>query len=302
MIDILEMFAATHRALRISGYSEFDALAGLPESGLTAKQIEALRTDGVDFSEVQGQLQRLSDGTLAIGRHRIVIYIRDVRYGSGDEEHLSRIHVSECSTIESMRTSGRFERYVVAAGEGEKFTITRAGASGRRVEEKVELRVCQNCLDAIRWRAVLGKRTAGLSSYELAKRFTLAQYFSVFQRTRIVNLPERTELWSPVDDYPANWRYISDYRRTRAGWACSRCGVTLKDSDLRRLLHVHHRNGVLSDVREANLEVLCYACHADEPHHRHMQSTPEYQLCRNIRDEQLRALGGYAQNGNSAQR
>ena len=72
----------------------------------------------------------------------------------------------------------------------------------------------------------------------------------------------------PDGDYTADWAEVSRRVRDRAGYSCQDCGVRL-DQD-RRLLQVHHANGVKTDNRPTNLKALCAACHRRARNHAHL--------------------------------
>lgn len=62
--------------------------------------------------------------------------------------------------------------------------------------------------------------------------------------------------------YTEEWRLLSRKLREENGWRCSRCRADL--SLKRTLLHVHHANGIATDNRRGNLEVICALCHSEE--------------------------------------
>jgi hypothetical protein len=72
-----------------------------------------------------------------------------------------------------------------------------------------------------------------------------------------------------------NWNEISDRTRRDAAYRCHSCSIRVPRADS-KFLHAHHKNGQKNDCHAGNLEVLCIACHANEPMHGHMKAMPLY--------------------------
>ena len=122
------------------------------------------------------------------------------------------------------------------------------------------------------------KRTMVWSSFDISS--FLREYSTFF-----TSKPSRTELTAKIDHYVSNWSSISQETRNRCEWECEKCGVSLKGN--RGLLHVHHINGVRTDNKDSNLQVLCAICHSEQPMHGHMKVNAEHgQTIRRLRIEQ----------------
>lgn len=232
---------------------------------------EQLRGNGVEVRFEQ--LTRLPDGTLGYGQYRVLLYIRDVA-NYGGRETLPKFHVFHCSVLERMQREKRFDRYVVATRDDGKFIVNLMGSSERgRV---AELDVCQQCLSGLNWNGFtsLIERDDRL---ETVRRFSLPAFFAKYPKDLVAFTPRHTSETAPLNDYPANWEDIKERVRARRGMQCESCRRLLGQAG-RRFLHVHHRNGQKHDNEDSNLELLCIACHAEEPSHAHMKSLPDYFL------------------------
>jgi len=78
--------------------------------------------------------------------------------------------------------------------------------------------------------------------------------------------------------YGRDWKKLSRLVRERDNWTCCVCGWQAVGRD-RYFIHAHHivargRGG--SDTPD-NLISLCLECHADQPGHRRMRYSPDYQ-------------------------
>ncbi len=74
---------------------------------------------------------------------------------------------------------------------------------------------------------------------------------------------------APKGGYAKDWSRISKKYREKRGWTCEKCGVNLNEHH--GLLHCHHRDGVISDNSDANLEALCLLCHSEQPCHGYLK-------------------------------
>lgn len=252
-------------------HDQFGSLAvEIAPGRLTLDELRKLTSgDGidVDFKE----LTILPDGTLAYKDSRVLLYIRDHHLFSG-EFNAPKYHFFNCRTLVWMRETRRIDRYVVATEVTGSFRINII-ENRQKKSEHHKLSVCQNCLD--------GKAFDGFSLQSskqdrdrFVEEFLPDRFFAVYPRSLIEIGNQQSAATAPLNDYPENWGVISRNARNSANWTCSVCGLILKVHK-KKYLHVHHRNGVRSDVRPENLQVLCLGCHAEEPQHQ-MKSSPVY--------------------------
>ncbi|MBP7645967.1 MAG: HNH endonuclease [Comamonas sp.] len=230
---------------------------------------EQLRDTGIEVRF--DQLTRLPDGTLGYGQYRVLLYIRDVaNYGGRDV--LPKFHVYHCSVLERMQRERRFDRYVVATRDDGKFIVNLMGSAERG--RMTSLDVCQQCLGGLNWK----KFTSLLDREErlaAVRHFSLKEFFGKYPKDLVTITPRHTSDTAPLNDYPENWNEIKDRVRAQRGLKCEQCRRVLGEAG-RRYLHLHHRNGLKHDNADSNLELLCIACHAEEPSHNHIKNMPDY--------------------------
>ena len=231
--------------------------------------VARLREDGIDVNF--DEIEVLRDGTLSYKGFRVLIYIRDVA-NYGERQSLPKYHLAYCRTLETMRQNNRWGRYVVANREDGMFSINIVAVNSSPRVDKLD--VCQNCLTKIKWRGFDFSLTQARRG-SLVKSFDLKEFFVKFPRDLVSVTPEHSSDSAPLNDYPANWSSISDQFKVRAQFTCAKCRQRLGRSDS-RFLHVHHKNGLKNDCSDRNLEVVCIRCHASEPMHSHIRSTPDY--------------------------
>lgn len=236
--------------------------------------MELAQGKDVDITQVD-----VENGLLNYEGRQILLYIKD--HGSQFESALSnpqkhgrKYHVADCSTLKSMRESGRFERYVATNDTSGRFLI-----SGLYGEDYAELAVCQNCLKALNYKGW----NSGERHWDILNRFNMAEFFQTYS-SFFPHMPKR-KAQDFVEGYSKDWAKISSHYRVEKAFTCEECGVNLKSN--RNLLHVHHVNGVKSDNSEQNLKALCIDCHSQQNFHEHMYvSHEERQTIIKLRNEQ----------------
>lgn len=219
-------------------------------------------------------LRILDDGTICYKDSRVLLYIRDVSaYGGCETE--PRFHVSNCVTLVKMREQGRFDtRYVISAQTDGKFVLN---LIRRESSEKVlrALRVCQNCLDRLKYH---GFEKTWRQSHKLkaVDAFDLGDFFDIYPRSLHSNMPTYRSDDAPVNLYSDDFAQLSNQIRRAAGWRCEICRIELSSVEVRKYLHVHHRNYAKFDNRPENLQALCIDCHAKVAGHQHIKATLTY--------------------------
>jgi hypothetical protein len=233
-----------------------------------ASSISAIEAELIRGREVQLNELEIVSGLLAFEGRQILLYIPD--QGNKIEEVLNgnrdggkKFHVAHCATLESMKNSGRFERYIATTDTSGTFALSGIDVSMKEKTGHGKLYVCQNCLNMLNYKQAKVKRAAKA----IREHFDLNDFFETFSSC-FRFLPVRTQLEAGAAVYAPNWREISDSLRESVNWYCEVCNINLARS--RHLLHVHHIDGVKSNNSRSNLKVLCKACHRMAPLHDHM--------------------------------
>lgn len=217
---------------------------------LSEEELSKLTGVGLDISI--NDVKVLEDGTLAYKNARVVLYIRDWTYPTGHP----KFHVSDCKTLQDMRSKGRVARYVVASRNDGVFNVNILNKNTNNFENKdLKLSVCKNCLSNINWTKVS------------SKTFDLDVYFQYFPKF-LNHGNHKKDYEAQINDYPKNWNDISNFLRANKKWKCEKCGLDCTDN--KNFLHVHHINGLKYDNVPSNLKILCKNCHAKEPGHEHL--------------------------------
>lgn len=244
-----------------------------PREALIAELIEGIELD-------LGEIKAGPGGLLTYKGEQVILYIKDTRSSlwtlTNEPEKSRRFHVAECSTLEKMRSEGRFERYVVTNRMDGLFKVDWLDPDTReRGETEAALKVCKNCLNTLNWRGyqrsedrLLLPEGRRLGKSEIWGSFSISEFLMDYA-TFFISKPGRRDTTAPPNVYVAEWPAISERMRRQANWRCGHCQVDLSDHP--GLLHCHHRNGVVTDNSPSNLEVLCAIDHAAQPGHKHMR-------------------------------
>ena len=216
---------------------------------------------------------------------QILLYIPDhgtqfdaVMQGKTDAH---RFHVANCETLATMRSQGRYRRYVATTDLSGLFKIVGVAAYNHRIgrEGYTQLRVCQNCLKTLNY-----KNAVNSGVFKIAKHFNIQEFFETYASLFKIP-PNQREITKQMALYTRDWVEVSRAVRAKANWCCKACKVNLKTHP--ELLHTHHINGVKNDNREENLVPLCIGCHRLQPNHAHLDlSHQNMMLLNRLRQEQ----------------
>ncbi len=255
-------------------YIEFTPAAS---SGiLTVEEIERLSKEGIEIP--LDEVRVLRDGTLAYKNQRVVVYIRDVkqyRHSVPKEHDLPRFHISHCDKLQEMRANNRYQRYVVATRDSGVFQINLKAQNAVNYQTREErLRVCQYCLGKLNWDDFVLHRQVAHHRNRIVQSFTLQEYFKLYGKTFVEEMPNHTEQTAPLNDYTRDFKEIAERIKIRRNYRCDECGIDL--SAHKKFLHAHHKNGIQSDNRESNIGIFCIEHHAEQFSHGHMKSLPDY--------------------------
>jgi Restriction endonuclease len=237
------------------------------ESGNAWEPIDVQLQSGIEVSIEQVVVV---DNLLSYQGRHVILYIRD--HGRGVVRALEhpasgrKYHLADCTTLQEMRADGRFDRYVVTQSISGEFDISGFDPATRReIQGKARLQVCMNCLRLLNYKSYL--LAAPQDRGKIRDRFALLEFFETYS-TRFKHLPSGLSDKAGASVYSEDWAEISQRLRAETGFTCESCSVCLEGN--RSLLHVHHVNGVKSDNRRANLQVLCKDCHRKQPNHQHI--------------------------------
>ncbi|UYM15302.1 HNH endonuclease [Endozoicomonas euniceicola] len=279
-------FSALFRAVAPLNYAvdDFEIASQTTELDSVAKDLAIGQVLGGDIQleDIDG-----SQGILNYDGHQVMLYIPDQYQKIVEVLHNGqqgrKVHVAECSTLESMRNSGRFSRYDVISRMDGLFPVFGIDpTTNRETSGEARLNVCKNCLKILNYRGF--EVIPWVEKNAIVSQFDFEAFFETYS-SFFKSLPEASETQTKAADYTPDWSAISSRYRRELDYHCEHCGVYLKDYT--RLLHVHHINGNKTDNRRENLRGLCADCHKKQPHHGHLHVSRDDALTINtLRREQ----------------
>jgi len=198
-----------------------------------------------------------------------------VKNGDFDAEGLikasHKFHLLKCKTIERAESEGWSAKYKMSRRvSGAFYYRFIEGNKVIKVNEHQILQPCMNCVNEINSFPDANFNFTR-SSFNLKTYFDHASY-----KPRALNkAPLACD--SVPSLYQADWSKISTCYRKLKKYKCE--GENCPSPDLstnKQFLHTHHVNMDKSNSGYSNLKALCLYCHANQPNHGHMKSTPEY--------------------------
>ena len=225
------------------------------------------------------KVQRESGILIYRGQHAVV-YIQEhwsIYAVLRDGEKGRKVHLTDCGTLQSMKSQGRYERYVATNNISGEFYVNGIGEYGEKVDGTAKLKVCKNCLQQLNYKNYVWNRG------EVFRTFGWDEFFKTYS-SNFSKIPERKA--GKFDaGYTEDWNQISKQYKITQRFICELCGVKLRENP--GLLQVHHVNGVKTDNDISNLRALCLHCHHEQPGHNHvLVSNEKMQLIRELRQYQ----------------
>jgi len=261
-------FGQLRHAAKLMGAEEADFELGFAFKDIDP--IDAALRDGqelgkdIDLKDIDN-----TNGVLSYKGRQVMLYIPD--QGSNilevlqDGELGRRIHVAECSSLEHMRATGRFPRYQVTTDTSGYLPVYGVNENKEVLDNhKAKLYVCKNCLQTLNYKGYAIKSQA--EKRPIFKHFSLAIFFKTYS-SYFKSLPKAKKT-DDLPTYTSDWKEISAKLKQQASYICGQCSVDLDKE--KRLMHVHHIDGVKSNNQKTNLRVLCADCHKKQPHHDHL--------------------------------
>lgn len=251
-------FDALWRSVEMMGASDRDF-------SFSAVNKEELAIDAGLERGIEVDLDNLetTSGLLSYQGRQVLLYIPDqgrrITEVLESPEKGKKFHVAECSTLDAMRSRGRFERYVVTNDMSGVFNVSGTDPLTGYHEGKAGLCVCKNCLRFLNYQ---GYQKGGRGKRSIFEEFTLERFFKTYS-TRFRTLPSR--FTDRGGGYSEDWQQKSQAFRASRNWTCENCQVNLADQ--RRLLHTHHLDGNKRNNESSNLKALCADCHRKQPMH-----------------------------------
>ena len=212
-------------------------------------------------------------GCLTLDNEQITLHIlepyKDTETLLHSIEESPRFHFTECKTINHMKASKRFDRYVATKSIDSYFNVRPLlDIDSRERGSKISIvllpcRLCLQELNYLKYNEVMKSKKD-----EIVFNFEIKEFFKQYKPS-FKEKPTYTENTMPLGTYGSKWPKISKKKRESNQWTCDCCGVKCHEN--KELLHTHHKDGIIGNNKPSNLQALCALCHAAQPLHKQMK-------------------------------
>lgn len=122
-------------------------------------------------------------------------------------------------------------------------------------------------------------KTLDKSQKAAIRKFNIQEFFKACDYKSQIPDEILSRIWAcrvdPENRYPSNWTEISRLNRIISHYRCDECGAELSNN--KKLVVLHHIDGLHPNVKGDNFRVLCKMCHAKQWRHEHTPTPEEIQ-------------------------
>lgn len=223
-----------------------------------AKKIQ-LEAIPLEFEE----LSIAGDETLEIKGIKCSIYIKnqDEQYLQDKNSSTYKYHLCNCNTIQSMILQGRKDRYVATSRHDGLFDVNIQSKMVKTKSKPIKLELCEHCK----------KKLQDKGMY--FEPFNLKKFYDKYQPEIRQDFQREEQVIATEKYAPDHNEYAKKYKES-VNYCCQICGVNC--SKFPHCLHMHHKNGVTTDNKRENIQILCVACHMEQAYHGHMKNDQKF--------------------------
>jgi len=186
-------------------------------------------------------------------------------------ESCHKYHILNCDTLIKAQAEGWQSKYHAAnRRDGTFFYRFLDGEVILAESKKQHLLICRNCLKLL---SELTRRRYSRDRFSPGDFFSLDIGGLFSHRVVDPNCPPAADVYGP------DWPEISERYKAMKGYKCegeSCPHQDLSSPNLKRYLHCHHIDRDKGHNTFFNLKALCIYCHAQQPQHSHVRSSPDY--------------------------
>jgi len=186
---------------------------------------------------------------------------------------LNKYHLVNCGTIERADREGwRKDRYRMSRRTNGTFYYRYIeNNTVCKIKKNQKLSVCKNCLKIIN---EISGNNFNVSNFNLEK-FLSSDFIII---NRLHEQGQYEDMCAP-NIYKSDWSEISKKYRELVKYQCENPNCPnrdLSDPKFHKYLHTHHVSQEKSNNNYSNLKAYCIYCHAQQPNHKQLLNTPDY--------------------------